>query len=156
MASSTDNIDKLKAANSKLRTQISNLREELAEAKELLQAIKEGSVDAFVVENKGESQIFTLAGAERPFRIVVETMNEGAATLTIDGVILYCNNQFAKILDAEPNAILGRNINEFLNEQNRSDLDRMAKGCYHHKVRGELTLHRQGERKSRFMRHYRL
>ncbi len=38
--------------------------------------------------------VFTLKGAEPPYRVFVEAMNEGAATLDAGGAILYCNNRF--------------------------------------------------------------
>ena len=36
-----------------------------------------------------EKQVFTLTDAERTYRMIVETMSEGAATLSADAVILY-------------------------------------------------------------------
>jgi len=140
----SDNNDKLKAANARLRAQIKVLRQELDDTKELLQAIQQGSVDAFVVDHKDQQQVFTLQGAERPFRTVIETMNEGAATLTDEGVILYCNGRFAEILELTLNNILGRRITEFLSGDNIQLFERMAKGCYHCRMRGELTLTAQG------------
>jgi len=46
----------------------------------------------------GGEQIFTLQGAELPYRVLIEDMNEGALTLTMDGVILYANRRFAEML----------------------------------------------------------
>jgi len=140
MATNNDNKDIVKAANTRLRAQIKALRQELDDTKQLLQAIQQGSVDAFVVDHKDKQQVFTLEGAERPFRTVIETMNEGAATLTEDGVILYCNGRFAEILELALNNILGRRISEFLTGENIKLFERMTKGCYHCRMRGELTL----------------
>ena len=54
-------------------------------------------------------RVFTLTGAEHPYRIMLETMNEGAVTLSSDGTILYCNQRFADIVEGsleESNRIL--------------------------------------------------
>ncbi|MGZ3495363.1 MAG: hypothetical protein ACXWM6_13050, partial [Thermodesulfobacteriota bacterium] len=65
--------------------QIEDLRMRLEEAEETLRAIREGEVDALVVSGPQGDQVFTLKGAEQPYRVFVETMNEGAATLGPDG-----------------------------------------------------------------------
>ncbi len=87
--------------------QIEELRMRLEVAEETLHAIGSGEVDAFVVSGDEESRIFTLKGAEHPYRVLVETMNEGAATLTADGTILYCNNGLAKMLEMPLECLIG-------------------------------------------------
>ena len=52
-------------------------------------------------------QVFTLKGAEQPYRVMVETMNEGAATLATDGTILYCNNRLAALLRVPLERLIG-------------------------------------------------
>ena len=78
--------------------QIEDLRMRLEEAEETLRAIRKGEVDALVVSGPQGDQVYTLKGAEQPYRVYVETMNEGAVTLGPDGTILYCNNRFAELL----------------------------------------------------------
>lgn len=61
----------------------------LEEAENTLRAIGAGEVDAFVVSDGGDAQrVFTLTTADRPYRMFVENMHEGAATLSASGVIL--------------------------------------------------------------------
>jgi len=84
-----------------------NLRLRLEEAEDTLRAIGNGEVDAFVVSGAEGEQVFTLKGAEKPYRILVETMNEGAATLAADGTILYCNNRLAAMLQVPLGKLLG-------------------------------------------------
>ena len=52
-----------------------NLRLRLNEAKETLNAIRNGEVDAIVVSGHKGEQIFTFKGADYAYRILVETMN---------------------------------------------------------------------------------
>ena len=50
----------------------------LAEAEETLQALRDGEVDALVVRGADGDQVYTLHGAEEPYRNLVEQMREGA------------------------------------------------------------------------------
>ena len=87
-----------------------NLRLRLEEAEDTLRAIGSGEVDAFVVSGPEGEQVFTLKGAEQPYRVLVETMNEGAATLADDGTILYCNNRLAAMLQVPLGKLLGTQL----------------------------------------------
>src|ERR1700749_3215664 len=78
-----------------------DLQERVAELEETLRAIRSGEVDAVVVSADKGDQVFTLQGAEHPYRLLVETIDEGAATLSNDGTVLYSNQSFATIFDAQ-------------------------------------------------------
>src|SRR6185369_9789090 len=81
-----------------LQAENENLRLRLEGAEETLRAIgngEVGEVDVFLVSGANGDRVFTLNGAEQPYRVLVETMNEGAVTLAADGVVLYCNNRLA-------------------------------------------------------------
>ena len=57
---------------------IKKLQRELEEAQETLRAIRQGEVDARVVDGPHGPQLFTLKTAEQPYRMLVEQMQEGA------------------------------------------------------------------------------
>ena len=97
-------------ARPKLKVQNRSLRAERDEARETLRAISDGEVDAFLVHTKDGEKIFTLKSAEHPYRVMVEGMNEGAATVLSDGTIVYCNNKFAELLDKSASYICGEKI----------------------------------------------
>ena len=65
--------------------EVADLRQRLADAEETLRAIYQGEVDALVVRGPHGPQIFTLRGAQEPYRILVERMHEGALTLSTAG-----------------------------------------------------------------------
>ncbi|MEI6305880.1 MAG: PAS domain S-box protein, partial [Deltaproteobacteria bacterium] len=88
-------------------TEVEHLRFRLEEAQQTLYAIGKGEVDAFVVSGEDGDQVFALKGAETPYRILVETMNEGAATLSTDGTILYCNKRLASLLQIPIERVVG-------------------------------------------------
>ena len=97
-------------AAERIKAQNARLKQELAETKETLRAIQAGEVDALVVSREEGQQVFTLQGAEHPYRVVIETMNEGTATLSNDGTVLYCNNRFAEILKTPMKNIVGESL----------------------------------------------
>jgi PAS domain S-box-containing protein len=71
------------------------LEASLQEAQETLDAIRHGEVDAIVATG---NRIYSLTGAEHPYRVYVEQMQEGAVTVAADGLILYCNQRFADMV----------------------------------------------------------
>ena len=81
-----------------VRLELDELRRRLQEAEETLNAIRGGEVDALVVSGPSGEKVFTLEGAEYPYRVLVESMNEGAISLSNEGVILYCNSAFAQMV----------------------------------------------------------
>ena len=101
-----------------LQDEVQSLRARLAEAEELRRAISEGDLDALVIPRPEGELIFTLDSADRAYRVLVETMNEGTATLACDGTILYCNRHFAELLRMPPQAIIGTSIYRFIAPEN--------------------------------------
>jgi signal transduction histidine kinase len=97
-----------------LLQEIAALRGRLEEAEGTLRAIGNAEVDAFLIAGPGGDQVFTLKGAEHPYRILVETMNEGAATLTAGGTILYCNNRLAAMLEVPLHNLVGTKLGCYL------------------------------------------
>jgi PAS domain S-box-containing protein len=55
-------------------------------------------------------RVFTLKGAEQPYRVMVETMSEGAVTAAPDGVVLYCNQRFAEMVKTRSETIMGSSL----------------------------------------------
>ena len=86
---------------------IKKLQSELEEAQETLRAIREGEVDALVVDGPHGPQLFSLKSAEQPYRMLVEQMQEGAVTLTTAGDVLYCNHFFMQMVGLPPESIVG-------------------------------------------------
>jgi hypothetical protein len=91
-------MNKISKLQKELEIENKNLRAELAETKENLRVIQSGEVDAFIISGAQGEQVFTLKGVEQPYRVFIEQMKEGAATLAVDNTIIYCNNVFAGML----------------------------------------------------------
>jgi PAS domain S-box-containing protein len=94
--------------------EIEDLRTRLEEAEETLSAIRRGEVDGLIVSGPEGDQVFTLKGAEQPYRFFMEAMNEGAVTLSFDGTILYCNNRFAEMVGRPHQKIIGSSVYQLL------------------------------------------
>lgn len=83
------------------------LQATLREAQETLEAIRNGEVDAVVVNGPQGSQIYSLTSAEQPYRVYVEQMQEGAVTVSTEGLILYCNQRFADMMQLPLERVIG-------------------------------------------------
>ncbi len=94
--------------------EIKKLRAQLAVAEETLRAIRQGEVDALMVSTPRGDQIFTLKGAEKPYRILMEKMKEGTVTLAGDDTIFYCNQGFADMLKKPLEKMIGTKISQFI------------------------------------------
>jgi PAS domain S-box-containing protein len=93
-----------------LLLEVADLRLRLAEAEDILRAIREYEVDALVVKAGHGDQVFALESADHAYRQMVEQMREGAATLTVDGVVLYANQQLARLMQCPPARLLGEHF----------------------------------------------
>jgi PAS domain-containing protein len=87
--------------------ELTELRAQLREAQETIEAIKGGEVDSLVIGAPGHEQVFTLAAADRPYRLIVEAMSEGAATVSPRGVILEANPRLAAMTGRDAGQLLG-------------------------------------------------
>ena len=102
--------------------EIAELRARLAEAEDTIRAIRTGEVDAVVIAGKHGPQVFTLEGAEHAYRVLIESMNEGALTLTADKIILYANECFARMVKCSLEQVMGSSIRRFLSAADRATL----------------------------------
>lgn len=117
-----------------------DLRAQLDEAKDTLRAIRSGEVDALVVSGVGGDQIFTLKGAELPYRVLIEDMNEGALTLAMDGVILYANRCFAEMLKTPLEKVIGSTVHTWVAPDNQETLQALLQKGLEEQCRDELVI----------------
>jgi PAS domain S-box-containing protein len=103
------------------------LVEQLREAQETLDAIRNGEVDAVVVGGASGQQVYTLESADRPYRLLIEQMREGAVTLSHDNTILYCNEWFAIMVKMRRERLLGMHISQFIALDDAGAFDHLIK-----------------------------
>lgn len=104
------------------------LRQQLAEARETLESIRRGNVDALLVDGPDGPQVYMLAGVDQPYRVMVEEMQEGALTLRTDGTIFYCNKQIARMLELPYQSLLGKDFRQFLTQASLPLFDALLAG----------------------------
>jgi PAS domain S-box-containing protein len=113
------------------------LRARLAEAEETLNAIRCGEVDAIAVDGPHGRQIFTLQSAEQPYRLLAERMNEGAATLTAEGTILFCNRRLAEMVGCPAERLLGSSLLSILRDGARENFPELMRQVAKKDVRAD-------------------
>jgi len=97
-----------------LKAEIIELSFQLEEAKDTIDAIRTGMVDAFVLHGTEGHEIYTLKTADQTYRVWIERMGEGAITLNKDGFILYSNPRFADMAGISLDNVIGKHLREFL------------------------------------------
>src|SRR6185295_3091531 len=94
--------------------EIDQFRIRVDEAAETLRAIRRGEVDALVVEERRGETVYTLKSPDRSFRLMIEAMGQGAVTLTPEGVVLYCNGCFARMLKMPTEVVISAPMTDLL------------------------------------------
>jgi PAS domain S-box-containing protein len=97
-----------------LQTENKELRLQLKEARDIISAIRDGEVDALLVSADKKDQVYILHGADYVYREIIEKMQEGYVTLSKDGVILFCNYNFAQLVHSRFDEVIGSSIYELL------------------------------------------
>ncbi|MFC1895691.1 sigma 54-interacting transcriptional regulator [Thermodesulfobacteriota bacterium] len=128
-----------------LLDELQGLTSRMMEAEETLRAIRGGEVDALVVSTVESDRVFTLSGAEHPYRVMVETMNEGAVTLAPDGTILYCNQRFADIAKESLGKVIGSSIYPYISSKDLPLFEAFVERGLKGNSKGELALQAGGE-----------
>jgi PAS domain S-box-containing protein len=105
-------MEPITPAEKTLRSRLAELEENLRDLREhesLAKAIQADEVDAVIVLKDGP-KINRIHSDEPLYRVIVEEMAHGVATVLPDGTIVYANRHLATTLGLEGSAILGRNI----------------------------------------------
>lgn len=89
------------------------------EAEETVRAICDGSVDAFVVQDGAGHRVYTLEGADLPYNVLVERMQQGAAILDAYGNIIYCNLSLGQLMGVDHESLIGTPLQRFLNSDDQ-------------------------------------
>jgi PAS domain S-box-containing protein len=127
-----------------LLEEIGQLRARLDDAEQTLDAIRTGDVDALVVAGPQGDQVFSLTGAERTYRLIIETMNEAALTVDLAGTILFCNQRFADLVKSPIAEIIGRKLTAFVARAQQAPLQQLLAEALAGPVQRSLTLRASG------------
>jgi PAS domain S-box-containing protein len=123
-----------------LESQVKDLENRLEEAEETFRAIRGGEVDALVVETKEGDQVFTLKDADRAYRLILETLNEGVLTVMPEGGIMYSNSRFAEMLKMPLHKVIGTSIFGYMPPTERAAFDAVFAQGVRENRRAEISL----------------
>jgi PAS domain S-box-containing protein len=113
-------------------------------AEETLAAIQSGEVDALMILGRRGKQVVTLKGGEPAYRMLVEAMSEGAATLSSDGAVLYSNRKFAEMIHRRPGKVVGIEVQSLVEEKERDRFEILLATAQKGVAKGEFDLRSSG------------
>ena len=132
-----------KRPSSKASDQQTKLGARLKSAEETLRAIQSGEVDALMVSGPHGEQAVSLKGGEPNYRMLVEAMSEGAATLSPRGAVLYCNRRFAELMGRPPGKMIGIALQSLVAETERDRFESFLSDARKSVAKGEFSLRRR-------------
>jgi PAS domain S-box-containing protein len=120
--------------------QQTKLAARLKTAEETLRAIQSGEVDALMVSGRHGEHVVSLKGGEPAYRMLVEAMSEGAATLSRNGAVLYCNRRFAELMSRPQEKIIGIAVQSLLARTERDRFEAFLAEAQKTVAKGEFNL----------------
>ena len=107
--------------NHTLKNEIQNLRARLEEPEELQRAISEGDLDGLVMPvSKEDLSVFIFDNADRAYRTLVETANEGIWITNSEANTTYVNEKMAEMLGYNQKEIIGKSSCNFTDEEGQA------------------------------------
>jgi len=120
--------------------QLTRLRSQLEDLRAAFTAIRGGGVDAIMVGDPSDERLYTLTSADRPYRVIVEEMGEGAATVSERGVLLYVNHRLAELIGRDRRDLIGTDVTVLVDPADRPQLISLLRARAGHTKRAELNL----------------
>ncbi|RYZ98176.1 MAG: PAS domain S-box protein [Sphingobacteriaceae bacterium] len=123
-----------------LLSQNRELRYQLEEANDAIDAIRTGQVDALIINDGEGHQLYTLKTADQTYRVFIEKMNEGAVTISEDNIILYCNSSFAKLVNLPLEKVIGLKFDTFVAPQCKEEFAELVKKSWIEDSKEEMVM----------------
>jgi two-component system CheB/CheR fusion protein len=123
-----------------LLSEINELRLQLEEANDTIEAIRTGQVDALVVHGENGHELYTLKSADLSYRVFIEKMIEGALTVNQDHVILYSNSRFASMVNTPLSQVIGFPLKNFISKEFHHIFDALFQRGFNEDCKEEITL----------------
>ena len=116
----------------------------LDDGSQIIEAIRSGCVDAFVVEERGGHIVYTLQSADLPYSTLVQRMQQGAVMLNSTGEIIYCNFSLAALLGTSCESLVGVRFDELVYPDDVESMQKLLHSPDMHSTEGELRLRKVG------------
>jgi PAS domain S-box-containing protein len=116
------------------------VRAQLRELQQTIEAIRTGGVDSLIVGPPGQEQVYALATADRSYRLIVEAMNEGAATVSTRGIVLDANPRLGSMTGQNASELIGTPVLDLIPAAHRPAFARLLDVGAGDSARGEVDL----------------
>ena len=117
--------------NEALEKELVELRHQLEEARETIEAIRTGQIDALVVQGNNGHQLYTLKSADQTYLFFIENMAEGAVTINSQGIVLYSNSRFAKMANRPLSRVIGFPFEDFISTESLPFYKKLFEKSWH-------------------------
>lgn len=134
------NINELIEETKSLNKEIKDLRQNLHDAEESIDAINAGKIDALVISNEKQLKVFTEKTADKTYRILIEKMHEGAVTLNKDETILYSNSKFANMVNLPLQKVIGTKFKNFIHDSSKEQFEILIKQGWQNAINEEVNI----------------
>jgi PAS domain S-box-containing protein len=95
-----------------------------------------------MVSGRRGERVVTLKGGEPNYRMLVEAMSEGAATLSRNGDVLYCNGKIAELIGGTTGRAVGIPFQSLVAETERDRFETLLSDAQNSVAKGEFSLRR--------------
>jgi PAS domain S-box-containing protein len=119
---------------------LTSLREQLTDLQAAVAAIRGGGVDGIMLGDPNNPKLYTLTSADRPYRVIVDEMGEGAATVSERGVLLYVNRRLAELIGRDRRELVGSDLSALVDGAEQPALAELLACTAGETRRAEITL----------------
>jgi len=133
-------MEQAKITYEELLNENHELKLQLEEATDTLDAIRTGQVDALIVNIGKTQQLYTLKTADQTYRVFIEKMNEGAVTINRAGTILYSNSRFASMVRLPLEKVIGISFTNFVADNLRPKITVLINSAWDNDRKDEVVL----------------
>jgi PAS domain S-box-containing protein len=110
---------------SREESELAEVRAQLREAHETIEAIRGGGIDSLVIGPSGQEQLYSLATADRPYRRIIDAMNDSAVTVSPRGVILDANPRLGLMTGQNATELVGTDVLGLIPDAHRPTFARL-------------------------------
>jgi two-component system phosphate regulon sensor histidine kinase PhoR len=133
-------MEQAKITYDQILSENQELKIQLEEATDTLDAIRTGQVDALIVNTGDAHQLYTLKTADQTYRVFIEKMNEGAITINRAGTILYSNSRFASMVGIPLEKVIGVSFINFVPFSLRAKIVMLLNNAWNSDSKEEILL----------------
>jgi PAS domain S-box-containing protein len=118
--------------------ELAEVRAQLRELQQTIEAVRAGGFDSLIIGPPGQEQVHYTT--DRSYRLIVEAMSEGAATVSTSGVILGANPRLGSMTGRNASELIGTPVLDLIAEAHRPAFARLLDVAVGESARAEVDL----------------